>query len=229
MSKIDSIRKMTPSAWRAKGVWLLYQIIGFWWKRKQPGFFRVRHGKLFLEPSEGLRAFLRRCDAWEPEVIDKLNEVLRQGDVVLDFGSNYGEYAIQIADRVGPKGKVIGIEMDPHYCLLLQMVREYNPKLKDRMQFFEMMLSPKQGIDWIYSQTKLMPTFYFADIEGAEEELFKQVFSNPKWLAHSPRFLIEFHPEHYGEKTAKKLLDAFTAHGYRYDAVGPKHYYFYRK
>lgn len=91
-----------------------------------------------------------------------------------------------------------------------------------------MMLSPKQGIDWLHTQTEFMYIFYFADIEGAEEELFKQVFSNPKWLAHSTRFLIEFHSERYGEKTAKKLLDAFTAHGYRYDAVEPKHYYFYR-
>ena len=229
MSKIQSMLKMGPSAWRAKMVWLMYQVTGFWWKRKRSGFFKVKHGQLFLEPSEGLRTYFRACDAWEPDVRDKLYRELREGDIVLDFGSNYGEFALQMADLVGKNGKIIGIEMDSHYFLLEEMVRAYNPALRDRMLFLNAKLSSENNLEWIHKKSKVIPTFYFSDIEGDEKILVDQLISNPKWTKNAPRLLLELHPEIYGMEMQQSIIDKLASAGYAMEKVDSKHYFFTKK
>lgn len=221
-------RILNPSFWRVKYFDFLYMFTQLWWRRKPTQFFRVKHGKLFLEPHEGFRAFLRANDMWEPAVREKLYHVLRNGDHVLDLGSNYGEFAIQMADLVGEKGKIVGVEMDPHYQLLLALVKEYNPPLTNRMTFLNAALSDENDLDWISKKGNILPTFYFSDIEGAERILVDQLFSNPKWLKHSPRLLLELHPEIYGKKVESDIIEKFKKAGYTVESVDYKHYYFWR-
>lgn len=213
---------------KGKASRIAYLVQSPFWTRKNPGFFTVKHGQLFLEPKEGWRAYLRAHDEWEPIVREKLYSTIRPGDVVLDLGSNYGEFALQMADLVGEKGRVIGMEMDPHYVTILQLNKEYNLSLKERFTILHAPLSTKNNLEWISTQTKTVPTFYFSDIEGAEQLLVEQLFSNPKWLKHSPRFLLELHPEIYGEKTAQTIIEKFKSAGYDAEAVDYKHYYFAR-
>lgn len=220
-----------PSLWKriqGKALWYSFVAQKLWWMRQEPGLFPVNHGKLFIEPREGWRAFLRAHDAWEPEVIEKLYSIVRPGDHVLDLGSNYGEFALQLADLVGKEGKVVGVEMDPHYVTILQLIREYNPHLKERFTIIPRPLTKKNDLKGIIKETGITPTFYFSDIEGAESLLVEQVFADPKLTKDNPRFLLELHPEIYGEDTKKTILEKFTNAGYHHEAVDYKHYYFWR-
>lgn len=219
------------SLWKriqGKALWYSFLAQSPWWTKQEPGLFPVKHGKLFVEPREGWRAFLRAHDAWEPAVIEKIYSVVKPGDRVLDLGSNYGEFALQFADLVGKEGKVVGVEMDPHYVTILKLITEYNPTLKERFTILHAPLSTKNDLKWIAKESGVVPTFYFSDIEGAESLLVEMVFADPKWTKHNPRFLLELHPEHYGEETKNKIINQFTQHGYRHEIVDYKHYYFWR-
>jgi hypothetical protein len=146
----------------------------------------------------------------------------------LDLGSNYGEFALQFADLVGKQGRVVGVEMDPHYVTILRLITEYNPHLKERFTIVHAPLSKKNDLNWLSKETGITPTFYFSDIEGAESLLVEMVFSHPKWTKNNPRFLLELHPEIYGEDVKKSILNRFTHEGYSYEGVDDKHYYFWR-
>ncbi|MFH0970358.1 MAG: hypothetical protein V1776_02770 [Candidatus Diapherotrites archaeon] len=219
------------SLWKkihGKALWYSFLIQSPWWTRKSAGFFPVKHGQLFIEPREGWRAFLRSRDAWEPAIIAKLDAVIRPGEMILDLGSNYGEFALQMADLAGKDGRVVGVEMDLHYVTILHMLREFNPILLERFQVIHAPLSEKNDLHWIHAQSKMIPSFYFVDIEGAEKILAEQVFTDSKWTKHNPRFLLELHPEIYGEDEKRETIDRFTREGYSHEGVDYKHYYFWR-
>jgi SAM-dependent methyltransferase len=213
---------------QGKALWYSFVAQSLWWTRQKAGFFPVKHGQLFIEPREGWRAFLRAHDAWEPAIIEKLDAVIRPGEMIMDLGSNYGEFALQMADLAGKEGRVVGVEMDPHYVTILHMLREFNPILRERFQVVHAPLSEKNDLHWIHAQSKIIPSFYFADIEGAEKILVEQVFADPKWTQHNPRFLLELHPEIYGEEVKREIIDRFTREGYSHEGVDYKHYYFWR-
>lgn len=51
---------------------------------------------------------------FRPEVSKLLNRMLKPGHVAFDIGSNIGMHSIIMANRVGPNGKVVVFEPDPH-------------------------------------------------------------------------------------------------------------------
>jgi len=51
---------------------------------------------------------------FRPEVSKLLNRMLKPGHVAFDIGSNIGMHSIVMANRVGPTGKVVVFEPDPH-------------------------------------------------------------------------------------------------------------------
>lgn len=217
-----------PIFWKTKITDARYFFSAWKWNQQTPRFFNVKHGQLFLEPREGFRAYLRAHDMWEPAVRDKLYSVVREGDVVLDLGSNYGEFALQMSDLVGSRGKVIGMEMDTHYYHILTLLQEYNSALRERAIFLNEPFSSKTGLDWLLKKTKMVPTFYFSDIEGAERVLVEELFRSPQWLKNSPRLLLELHPEIYGETVKSEIIEKFKKAGYTVEEVDYKHYYFSR-
>lgn len=52
--------------------------------------------------------------AFRPEVSRLLNRMLRPGHVAFDIGANIGMHSVIMANRVGPSGKVVVFEPDPH-------------------------------------------------------------------------------------------------------------------
>lgn len=57
---------------------------------------------------------------YEPEVWRELLDSVRTGDVVADVGANIGLYAVALARRVGPTGRVIAYEPDAANAALLR-------------------------------------------------------------------------------------------------------------
>jgi precorrin-6B methylase 2 len=66
--------------------------------------------------------WLERAEREEEERTDLLLEALRlrPGDVVADFGAGSGYFTWRIAQRVGPSGRVYGVEVQPLMLELLQ-------------------------------------------------------------------------------------------------------------
>lgn len=52
--------------------------------------------------------------AFRPEISKLLNRMLRPGHVAFDIGANIGMHSVIMANRVGPSGKVVSFEPDPH-------------------------------------------------------------------------------------------------------------------
>lgn len=51
---------------------------------------------------------------FRPEVSRLINRMLRPGGVAFDVGCNIGMHTVVMANRVGPTGKVVAFEPDPH-------------------------------------------------------------------------------------------------------------------
>ncbi len=60
-----------------------------------------------------------RTGTWEPMTTAIVSALLRPGDGFLDIGANIGWYSTLAAHLVGPNGRVIAIEPDPHNYELL--------------------------------------------------------------------------------------------------------------
>ncbi len=52
--------------------------------------------------------------AFRPKVSRLLNQMLRPGNVAFDIGANIGMHSVIMANRVGPTGRVVAFEPDPH-------------------------------------------------------------------------------------------------------------------
>jgi radical SAM/Cys-rich protein len=58
---------------------------------------------------------------------------VREGEIVLDLGSGSGKHCYMIAQIVGPKGKVIGIDFND---AMLALARKYQREIADRLGYF---------------------------------------------------------------------------------------------
>jgi FkbM family methyltransferase len=83
--------------------------------RSRAAFFRDREGNAFHVPNllEPVALHLWTDGVYEPETLAFLHSVLNAGDVFLDVGANIGAFAISLARRVGPAGRVVAIEASP--------------------------------------------------------------------------------------------------------------------
>ncbi len=61
---------------------------------------------------------------FRPQVSRLLNRMLRPGHVAFDIGANIGMHSVVMANRVGPGGRVVSFEPDPHpFARLVQNLR----------------------------------------------------------------------------------------------------------
>jgi FkbM family methyltransferase len=71
----------------------------------------ARDGK-FLYPTND--TYIGRCMAeygeWKGELVSKLTNIIPEGGVVVEVGSNIGTHTVPIARRLGPNGKVYAFE-----------------------------------------------------------------------------------------------------------------------
>jgi len=63
---------------------------------------------------------------WEYWLTQHFCEVIQPGDTVLDIGANLGYYSLIAADLVGPSGRVVAIEPNPHVFNLLSKTMQVN-------------------------------------------------------------------------------------------------------
>ena len=75
---------------------------------------------------------IRNNRVFEPEVVALAAQFIREGDVVLDVGSNFGQMAVQFARKAGATGRVHCFEADDWVFEILRKNIETN-NLKDRI------------------------------------------------------------------------------------------------
>jgi FkbM family methyltransferase len=63
---------------------------------------------------------------WFEDELDFCLALLREGDVVLDVGANFGSFALPMARRVGPRGKVLAFEPSATTAACLRASAERN-------------------------------------------------------------------------------------------------------
>lgn len=82
---------------------------------------RMKSGDVFKVPAKdyaGARLVL--TGQWEPSVTAVVRHVLREGDVFVDVGANFGYFSIAAARWVGRSGRVIAFECAPRALDLLK-------------------------------------------------------------------------------------------------------------
>jgi FkbM family methyltransferase len=78
--------------------------------------------------SEGsiLAAELRSPEGYEPWALPHFLQACQEGTTVVDVGASWGVYAFPAAKRVGPTGRVFGVEVSPRNCEVLLRIAELN-------------------------------------------------------------------------------------------------------
>ena len=89
----------------------------------------VQGSKMYVNP-EGLpKSYIRTfqayilCGGWEELTTEMFEQVVKEGNVVVDVGANLGYYTLLAARLVGKKGRVYAFEPEPiNYSLLLKNI-----------------------------------------------------------------------------------------------------------
>jgi len=71
-------------------------------------------------------SILLRGGFYEPECTDLFRRSLTKGDTVIDIGANIGWYTLLAGKTVGPTGKVVACEPEPHNFELLEKSVQLN-------------------------------------------------------------------------------------------------------
>lgn len=66
--------------------------------------------KLYLDPDSYVDAMILQHNIWEKDSVDIVQLLVKEGDVVLDVGANFGYYSLMFSKLVGLKGRVIASE-----------------------------------------------------------------------------------------------------------------------
>lgn len=120
MSQLDSLKRISYSPTISKIIWKLrlakiFRQLYFLLNRPLGGIIRVAVGGLetnfYVNTPWELRALESAGDiGHERHILELVLSEIQEGDVVYDIGSNFGIFAIPLAKKVGPKGRVITFE-----------------------------------------------------------------------------------------------------------------------
>jgi len=76
---------------------------------------------IYVDPGDWLiGGCLIRNRAYELHMVSAIRSVLKPGQVFLDIGANVGFHTLVGVQAVGPRGKVLAVEMSPVNCTLLR-------------------------------------------------------------------------------------------------------------
>lgn len=81
---------------------------------------------------------------------------LLEGQTVLDIGCGAGQTLIQLADRVGSAGRVIGIDIAPHVLSLARIRTQDRPRILVLQADAAQLPIPEQSLDALYSRFGVM-------------------------------------------------------------------------
>lgn len=182
-------------------------------------------------------------ETYEPEVWRFLMPQVRPGDCIADIGAHYGLYAIAMAQRTEPAGRVLAFEPDPANVDVLRRQIALN-HLESVIEVIESAVTGREGsVDWHSQDTQsvakpassseggtpvAMTTLdrvcvgrkvdiMLIDIEGYEEPALRGGQSLLKDPNRRPRLMvIEVHPYNWGlcGGSSVSLLDWLRSCGY---------------
>jgi FkbM family methyltransferase len=120
------------------------------------GLRRVMNGTDVILVSPRLRGL---PEEYEPEVWRSVMNEVTSGDVVADVGSHIGLYAIALAQRVGPTGRVFAFEPDPENFEILAENAKLNT-IRERIELLQTAVGDVKG-----------PVYFSADGESVSHIL----------------------------------------------------------
>jgi FkbM family methyltransferase len=170
-----------------------------------------------------------------PPELRKLAElgVLRSGATVFDLGAHQGVVALMLAHEVGPGGRVVAVEADPHNVEIANENCSLNPTLSDRVTVVHAAVAdhdgetsfaaelngrideqtesgntrvPAASIDTLITGYGA-PDLFFVDIEGFEGRALKAL--NPT-ARQASAFFVEVHVGQLVASTAQQIVDLFA-------------------
>lgn len=115
---------------------------------------RLRDGDfLYIDPSdESVSAHLIAHGYWEPQIRKAVLGLTRPGASVIEVGANVGYYTLGMARRVGPTGRIVTFEANPHMAALVRKSIGLNG-LFDRVEIHEKAASDAAGhVDFMVSR-----------------------------------------------------------------------------
>jgi FkbM family methyltransferase len=75
--------------------------------------------RMYVDTTDyGITPHLMLDGYWEMWVTEAMMRTVRRGSVVADIGANLGYFSLLMADLVGPEGKVLAFEANPHMAEL---------------------------------------------------------------------------------------------------------------
>ncbi|MDY6774411.1 MAG: FkbM family methyltransferase [Candidatus Nanohaloarchaea archaeon] len=217
--------------------------------RRGKSVYKIGDFKMGLNIAESRAVVLRRFGLYEKDVSNILADILREGDVYVDIGSNKGYHCLEAASLVGETGKVFCFEADPKNFADL----EYNIKLNEfsHIEAFNKAVYHTSGevelqrgnttahstivgeagdftIESIRlddflnnSQIRLEDIGLIKiDVEGSEMGVLSGMKRILGDLQDTP-ILVELHPE---EINKEELYDFITEQGLHYEEVGSGFY-----
>jgi FkbM family methyltransferase len=96
----------------------------------------------------GIGRELRKYHIHEPILTRFINSFVRDGDTILDIGSNIGYYTLLFSRRVGPNGLVIAVEPEPSNFTLLTLNLQLNSV--DNVRLYQVAIGDSIGEAILY-------------------------------------------------------------------------------
>lgn len=88
----------------------------------------------------GITPHLIQDGFWETWLTQCLAKNIKEGDICIDIGANFGYYSILMAALAGEQGRTIAVEPNPHVCKLLRSTASIHP-----FEVVEIALTDKNG------------------------------------------------------------------------------------
>jgi len=94
-----------------------------------------------------------------------LLSVVREGDRIFDLGAHIGTFAVPLAQKAGPAGRVVAVEAVPAYCLVAAENVALNG-LGDRIELRCALVAPSDRFEAVHDGTNTGATFFRASGEA---------------------------------------------------------------
>lgn len=147
-------------------------------------------GLLFhVDTRSFLEWYIFMYGAFRPRVSELLNRMLKPGQVAIDIGANVGMHSIVMANRVGPTGKVVVFEPDPHPLGRLRQNLALNGL--DWVETVQAAVSARSETRTFYLHDESIGNFANASLVAANvgkdtPTMEMQVVALDEWLAAHP-------------------------------------------